>query len=268
MTSPPPPPPWLALHLRYPSTEARLRLIVEHLPRLSGAAGSRRWFWTDIPFETAAGGAHGLEVVIERLPDDGALQADLTACLGGAAAAGMLAAVTRAPAALVLQPWLFPGEVVPACYPLLHARARARAQARLAGNDSGDEAAQAEIALLVASLVPPRQRAPVYRWHADWLESVAEAQGAADADPVVALPAPPAATDGDVGYLAHYASLARHAAQVTARARAVGDSDTTLGAARAALVARLAHTQAIRLWGPERPDALRREAALVRALAG
>jgi hypothetical protein len=272
---------WTVVHLVYPSLAARCRLIGQHSHDWAGATGTAgRWFFVDVLLETAAGPRGGLEFACWHPPDGSASLTHTRAWLRQCLAAGLIEASAGAPAPLVLEPHLFPGAVVPSVFPaaLAEGSARAahvlRATAAVRAERASEPVVRAELLAIYAGLLPRRswrQRGLV--WHATWLETIAaqagrhtvsEANAARDGADIAVPPSLP----GRAAYAALRPHLAREAAAIAAKRRRLGDDAFGDPAAvRIALVARLAHVQALRLWGPDDPQALLREAALVRDLA-
>ena len=214
------------MHLAYASLQARFELITRFLPRLESASPSRRWFFVDVPIDATS----GLEVMQLHAKTDRSAPADLVAWLDACRAARLVTAATFADTAWVLDPGLFLNYRVPVFYLAAMADGSERAAVlldRVRGNPSEQQVAE-EISTLYAQLVPSRAaRLRALELYATWLERTAA--GTADqAPPTAARP----------------------------------DRDTV----RASLVARLAHTQAVRLLGPDYPGGLNREAGMVRSL--
>jgi hypothetical protein len=118
------------------------------------------------------------------------------------------------------------------------------------------------------------QRTAAMLWHADWLDAaageteeenhVAEGlrEGATDEADLLRVSADPDP------YVALRRRMQRQITGVVACMQRVGEGPLIdRFTVRAALVARLAHIQTVRLWGPDSPQTLRREATLLRDLA-
>ncbi len=123
---------------------------------------------------------------------------------------------------------------VPPFYLTAMADGSARVATLLAelGGPASEQVVVDEIAALYASLVPRQaERRGALELYATWLERTAAG--------TVGDGSPHSSPTGPIGHIA-----------------------------RASLIARLAHTQAVRLRGPDYPGGLDREAALVRSLLG
>jgi hypothetical protein len=232
--------------LRYPSSAARQSLIATHLPRLG-----QRWFFVDAPT--------GVEVVVLDA------RADLAAWLDACRAAGVIDAAAYVGAPLALEPRLFFGRPAPAFYVGALAIGSARA-ARVLGARAAcvaDQAIVGEIGALYASLFPRVvERHHALEHYATWLEQLADTTGAAvDCRPVGVM---------DDEYAQLRASMRRQTARLARHASVSlgADFEHTRSVVRHALVARLAHTQVVRLRGPDRAADLRWEVDLARAVAG
>jgi len=220
------------LHIVYTDLDARLELITRFLPRLESPSPRRRWFFVDVPI----GAWSGLEVVQLHAPTDRSVKADLDAWLATCRTRGLVAAASFAERAMVLDPGLFLDGRVPAFYLAAMADCSARAAVLLErhGGPAPDHAVADEIARLFANRIPPRAaRRRALDLYATWLERTARG------------PSPEERVE---------------------RPDSESEPDPDKGTVRATLVARLAHTQAVRLQGPDYAGGLTREADLVRSL--
>jgi len=267
---------WAAVHLAFPAPAGRLPLLCLGLGAADPLPG-RAWYFVDLPAADEASAS--IEVGFAREAVEPLLPPAVEAWAHALLRAGWAVAARPVAAPALLAPALFPGGRPPAAYPLLLARGSHRALALLGalaarGLSAAPEAlVAAELAATYRALIPRRAaRAAALRWHATWLDAVA---------PAGAVPAPlapaGAVLDDATGWTAvadataalEDAALRRGLARAAVRAaRAMAaDEGCDAATARAALVARLAHVQVVRLWGPDAPAALAREAALARALA-
>lgn len=168
----------------------------------------------------------GLEVVQLHARTDRSVRADFEAWLEDCRAAGLITTATFADAAMVLDPELFVDHRVPAFYPLAMADGSARATVVL--ERSGWPVSEQVVADEITTL------------YADLVPQRAARLRA----------------------LTLYATWLEWAAAPTHGPTTPPDRMTL----RASLVARLAHTQAVRLRGPDYPGGLMREAEMVRSL--
>jgi hypothetical protein len=261
-------------HLLYTSPDARLQIVTHELGALGDETTVPAWFFVDLPLGTGADARQGLEIAVWGRFREAAIGPLLSDGMRRWLAAGLVAAAREVGASLVLQPALFPGEVLPPCYPDALAAGSRRARVILtevaaAGCVRASAATvRAELAATYRMLVPdPPRRRTALTWHADWLEAVAQETGKGGRDAVNGneageIPVPAA---WPVEYAPLRRRLATHVARLIARGNIAPEK--VRDAAYAALVARLAHIQTLRLWGPPRGDELRREAAVVRELA-
>lgn len=172
-------------------------------------------------------GSHtGLEVVQLHARTDRSAQAELEAWLEGCRAAGLIATATFADTAMVLDPGLFPDHRVPVFYAPAMADGSARAAVVL--ERAGWPVSESGVAAEIAALYAELVPRPGARHMA----------------------------------LELYATWLEWAAAPTPSPSIRPDRTTV----RASLVARLAHTQAVRLRGPDYPGGLIREAEMVRSL--
>ena len=215
-------------HVAYVDLQARLELITRYLPKLQSESPRRRWFFVDVPVGTTS----GLEVVQLHQARDASAQSDLVNWLESGRAANLITSATFADASLVLQPAFFPNGRIPPSYLTAMADGSARAAALLAGfrGPAPESTVSSEIGTLYATLFPrPADRRLALELYATWLERIASG------------------TIGDAS-----------------KSSPSGPAPRNIGCA--GLVARLAHTQAVRLRGPDYPGGLNQEAALVRSL--
>jgi len=218
------------VHLVYAGLQARLELIARCLPRLQSESPPRRFFFVDVPL----GATSGLEVVQLHPRSDSAVRSDLSAWLDSCRAHNLITTASFGGAPMVLNPAFFPNGRVPPFYLTAMADGSARVATLLAelGGPASEQVVVDEIAALYASLVPRQaERRGALELYATWLERTAAG--------TVGDGSPHSSPTGPIGHIA-----------------------------RASLIARLAHTQAVRLRGPDYPGGLDREAALVRSLLG
>jgi hypothetical protein len=272
---------WTALHVAYATPAARLRVVTHLSTALSGP-----WYFADVPVVLGDAVQDGLEVGLRCEPGHQIAIEEAGAALDAAVRHGLVTALAAAEAPLVLQPRLFPGEAVLPCYPLALAADSSRAVARYPGLIRDEVVSapgalvRAELALTYRAWMPRQsQRRTAMLWHANWLEAAAgesddesltaaaeatNAEGAAAAqEEELAWDPAPAGAYGNLR-----PRMRRQIARLIDRMRRRGKELPVDGATiQAILVARLAHTQVVRLWGPTYPQSLRREAALLRGLA-
>jgi hypothetical protein len=237
-----------AYHLTYAGAAMRAAL----LRSLAGLQPG--WWWVDISDGV-------IEVVVPDVPG-----------LPGTAvvAAAALASATPVAHALSLAAHLLPGGQPCRAYLALHAVASGRALVVLGRGPVDDDVVAGELAGLFQGLFGRSgHRRTAIEANAAWLERVAQRRGAPlPRDAGVTLSGSVVSPGGplrrpmtvDAGAVADYA---RHRERLARQALA-----TRVEGARTVMVARLAHAQAVRLWGPH--DSLARalgEAALVRSLA-
>jgi hypothetical protein len=129
-----------------------------------------------------------------------------------------------------------------------------------------------EILMIHCGLSPWPNLIPVaLAAHAAWLQEGAR-NGTSENVSMVVAPADPHRAGPcvdpwiDAGYLAIREGLVSQLSAISA-ARSSHSGRPPREAVCHFLIARLAHTQALRLWGPQEPDELSREAALVREAA-
>jgi hypothetical protein len=168
----------------------------------------------------------GLEVVQLHARTDRSVKADLVVWMNACRSARLITAATFADQAMVLDPGLFLDQRVPVFYPLAMADGSARAASVL--GRLGRSASEPEVAGEIAALFTALVPTQITRRFA----------------------------------LELYATWLDWAAAPTANVAARPDRMTI----RASLIARLAHTQAVRLFGPDYSGELRREAEMVRSL--
>src|SRR5581483_2584778 len=265
---------WTVVQIMFASIEARIKLLTAHRPsRLPAAGADGHWYFADIPIETAAGTYHGLEFAIERSgeTEDAALSLENWMRDNVTAQLSRRASLLTEPT--ILNPELFAARWIPATYPAAVTIASRRACAILSRvAAAGETRASAAMvrdeleAVYRAFLPDPGERRKVLETHAAWLVAMSNHS------------APKASQPGDdqggcVTFSASPFELERyeHAAiHLRAEVRnAVAGNSSRGGAAYTnllgALVARFAHVQVVRLWGPERPNAFLREASLLRS---
>lgn len=272
---------WLVLHVRYPSFRARRELIVDWLPRLAGRDNGPWYFVdTDVPSAGGSGAATGMEIAIRSATEDRSeeeRQQVLYECLGRA----LVTSIIRAESSLAVQSSFFPAGVQPACYRAALAVGSRRASLLLRGrlapavDGVSGHVVRAELLYTHSALVPPSAGIATLGWHAAWLEHLAgDAETAATREDEREMggASPPltratARYRGDDCYGNLRAQLTRHAKEVAQQIRDAGVKHGWRAEnIRAAIVARLAHLQTVRLWGPGMPRLLGREAAHLRAL--
>jgi hypothetical protein len=240
------------IHLSYPSHAARISLIAKHLPRLR-----QRWYFVDVP--------PGLEVVLLQARRDSSAATHVAAWVDSCRAAGIVDAARYAAAPLALEPRLFFGRRAPAFYVTALAIGSARA-AQLLDAHAGcasDEVIGTEVATLYASLFPRlSERRRALQHYATWLEQVADSPGpATDCRPIGIL---------DSEYVHLRRSMRTQTTRLAQRVAVdlAPDFDDTRTLVVQALVARLAHTQVVRLSSPDRTGDLGWEAGLARSQLG
>jgi hypothetical protein len=171
-------------------------------------------------------------------------------------------------------PEVFPGGVLPDVLLAAFAAAVPRTVAAIAaaggrGRVADDVVAEHLLAEYHSFLDGDREVAGALRWHAAWLTRVAaRATAPGAAPPAVAL-----AADDVVRRAAAWPELVAlrpaleaHVAAVTGAGATDRAADLDGATARQMVLARLVHGEAVRAWGPDEPDQLRREAAVLRAL--
>jgi hypothetical protein len=243
------------LHISSLDPAARWRLITTWLPRLCAPeSAARRWYFVDVPLSRTGVLTTGLEVALLHRPDDHSVRADIEAWLADCRAGGLHLEPTWPAGSLVVDERLFLGGRVPAVFPTALALGSVRAariMGRLDAVHASEEEVIAEIGALFTAFVPRRaERGRAVELYVTWLERVAAGEleshvvSRCGSTVQVAVPSVP-----------EYVLLRRQLRRQTGEA-VIRDS----------VVARLAHTQAVRLRGPEFPGGLEREATLARAL--
>lgn len=183
--------------------------------------------------------------------------------------------IARSNRSLAVEPTFFPADLQPECYRDALAVGSRRAVVllgdRLTRDVEGvsDDVVRAELLYTHRALVPRSACASTLGWHAAWLEHLAGEEEAATAPDCVGSirETSPPHTSVDDSYVGLRAELTRHSKEVAQRIRDVGEEHGWRAEnIRAAIVARLAHTQTVRLWGPGMPHLLAREAAHLRTL--
>jgi hypothetical protein len=188
--------------------------------------------WRQLFFaDVPIGDAAGLEIVQLHQRNDGSVLAELDEWRTSCCADGLIRTATQARASLVLDRRLFLGGRVPASYVtemVVDSDRAAEVLGRLRRAASEAEIASELEALYVRMLPDVRERQHALEWHAIWLERTANGTNHPGRQTVALDPK----------------------------------------SIRASRIARLAHTQAVRLRGPDYDDWLVREAKLVRELIG
>jgi hypothetical protein len=268
---------WTVVQILFASIEARIKLLTAHRPsRLPSASAGGHWYFADIPIETVAGPYHGLEFAVERCGENEDAALSLESWMRDNVTAQLCRMASLVTEPTILSPELFPAQWIPTTYPAAVTIASRRACAILSGiAAAGETRASAatvrdELEAVYRAFLPnPPDRRKVLETHAAWLETMSnhrthktpqsgDAGQAASAlfatSPFELEPYEPAATN-----------LRAEVRKVIAGKPSRGGAaySDLLGA----LVARFAHVQVVRLWGPERPNAFLREAALLRSLA-
>jgi hypothetical protein len=275
---------WIAVHLRYNSRSARLELVTKHLSSL--AAGSSLWFFADVPDVSAVNPRELLEVSLQPPRGGRAQGANLRGLLKSYQSQGLVETAWTVAEPMVLRSELFPVRAAPMFYLRALAIGSARAVALLRRTIAagcpppGDKAISTETLQIYRSFVPDRlERAEALKEYADWLERTLRRRKPNDL--VAELDRAPqfdlAIHSRERQWLLHRSSkysyepiLGEVAAELSATAalaapQAINATRTALSI-RDELLARLAHTHAVRLWGPFDPGALAREISIVRQL--
>jgi hypothetical protein len=269
---------WTIAQLLYASLEARIKVLTS--PGLQWAVSSEinngQWFFADIPIGTKAGKCHGLEIAVCHPSDDEAVPERFARWLGDCLAASLSAAPSLVTASLILQPRLFLDNRVPDKYPEALAIASSRAATILAmcvelgETRASTVAARRELAAIYRAFLPDQSECKKgLMFHAQWLESLSPSAE-------IAMETHESSSEREEELcrierllLQPYGTVASHIRSELERhvsdRRESGAWD--YADLRNTLVARFAHIQLLRLWGPEYPGALRREAQIVRCLA-
>jgi hypothetical protein len=227
------------IHLTCASRDARRRLIAEYLPKLS--ADQRRWFFVDLP--------PGLELCLLHARSDMSVRSDLDAWVSSSRAAGLIDTDSFTDASRALDSRLFFDQAAPGFYVKALVMCSVRAADLLRAGFTSDDVVAREVATLYTSLVPrlqDRQRALEH--YATWLEQ---------------LGGPGANFTGDARWSVHdddptlgrlRSAMRRQTARLARclSARLGADYQPARNMVADALVARLAHTQVVRLNPAER----------------
>jgi hypothetical protein len=269
---------WTIVHMVFVSLKARMRLLtVQGSPVLPLEEPDVRWFFVDIPITTAGGSFHGLEFAILHRDCNEAIRKRLNSWISDAFTAGLLLTATFAKDSVVMEPSLFLDSFVPGHYPEALAVASARAGIILAsvakrrGIRATAAAVKEELAGIYRAFLPDHsERAHALRSHAEWLECFCNRR----TDPIMksekrVVKQKQYRDELKLSILKPYESVAE---QLNAEIRgkngeSCGGSRFTCSKLCTTLLARFAHIQVVRLWGPEYPDALLKEAKILRDLA-
>jgi hypothetical protein len=265
-------PPFVVAHLLCSSPQARRRLIVERADALGEWASP--WFVADLMRHVSGSVMPVLEVAA-RPVDARSSRAEVEGLMYSWQADGFCSIASKEDRPWVLSPHLFPGGIVPTMYPSALSAGSTRAVSILREVRSPsidglpDQVVREEIDVTYRSFVPDvGERADALRSYAGWLERVLARRGLAPATTPEASPArssPSARPSRAAAYEALRGPMEQELARNQAR---IHDPTVSRSASiRAILLARLTHTQAVRLRGPYARSALGREAAIVRALA-
>jgi hypothetical protein len=269
---------WTIAQVLYASLEARTQVLTSlGLRWVVSSEINGRWFFADIPICTKAGKCHGLEIAVCHRADDEAVPQRFGRWLRDCLAGCFSAAPAFTATSLILQPQLFLDNRIPDKYPEALAIASSRAATILAMSVELGEtrasimAARKELIAIYRAFLPDQyERKKGLLFHAQWLESLF----------------PPAA---EIAMETHESSSKRYEELCRIERLVLQPYDTLASHIRSelerhtskksdcgawtyanlhnTLVARFAHIQLIRLWGPEYPGALHREAQIVRCLA-
>jgi hypothetical protein len=261
---------------------ARFGIITRHLSSLAATPfGDLRWFFADVPLETDEGQRECLELAIQHRTDDRVAHQLAHTWLELGQADGLIATASPAATPLVLQASLFPGGIVPPFYPVALAIGSLRAAASLRSlvmhngiYRAPDWLVREELAATYRALVPNRaRRLMALEWHVAWVESIAARAGCAtpNSPSNAGCHEPSKSREPPCDYASLRRSMERQIARIAAGMGAAGTYTLPTGvepraAVRAALIARLAHTQVVRLLAPGDSASLRLEAALLRSI--
>lgn len=253
-------------HLEYASVVARRRIVVEHLRR-------PLLFFVDVPIPSASGARQILEVGL----GGGLRQSDsVISGIERMRSKGLVTEVYRRAEALVLHKSLFPLGVVPDFYVdalCVSSYRAAEIMAAIADSDCSvsDSTLTEELLTLYKNCMPDDEsRRRSIAWHIDWLESVGEAtvgrQSIAER-----MPRDASVTFCDLEVASYQGcghALALYASKLGADLKMGRDALANIRElAQAAIIARLAHTQVVRLLGP-RGSVISREVALLKRCFG
>jgi hypothetical protein len=269
---------WTAVHALYPSVAARFRLVVELLsvPEQLGLPHDA-CFFVDMPVMTSSGTRDGLELgYASERRSPGVLEA-LGAALERARAAGLVVATSVAGPPQALAPTIFEQGIVPSFYPRALVLGSVRAARILQSVPSLPEpghtgtagvppaVVREELDCTYRALIPHRvQRRSAMLDHAAWVEGVAQQGGSTTTPQHEFGNAPPLPSTN--AYAAMRPLMRRQILRIATRMDQSRPSATALGL-QTAMIARLAHIQVVRLWGPAYEGSLLQEAALLRDLA-
>lgn len=265
---------WTFVHLICKSPIARLRLIAERFPPVGQ---QRRWFFVDVPLTGVDRASYGLEVGLQESSGDRSVDHEIHSFLETAHREGLIKEAEIATASFVLVPKLFLQEFIPTSFvnALAIGSLRATDILRTIYSIGASRASWGmvhdEFATIYRELIPnPNQRLMALDWHATWLkEFAAHTSNESESD----LAAKQDKTGIHVSiepihrYLRISKVLTREIeAMVEQLEKAQIASRPTANVLRATVVARLAHIQAVRLWGPDYSNEPHYEGLILRQL--
>jgi hypothetical protein len=269
---------WTVVQVLFASIEARIQLLTAHRPkRLPSAASGGYWYFADVPIETAEGSYHGLEFAVQRRGENEDAALGLESWIHDNVTVRLSRTTSLLTEPTILSPELFAARWIPATYPAAVTIASRRACAILSGIAAAGETrastatVRAELEAIYRAFLPNSTEArKVLETHAAWLETTHNhvcrkarlLEGADHAEALLLASSPVELEPYETA-----ASSIQREIRSTIASKASRGGGTAHSKLLGALVARFAHIQAVRLWGPERPNAFLREAALLRSLS-
>jgi len=257
------------VHALYTSLAARMHLLTSNstVDLLSRPANTRSFF-SDLPLETRAGAYHGLEVAVHHPISEASVRCDVEAWLRAAMAAGLITATKFVNVPEVLSPELvsqrFASELY--CEALAIASQRALSILNVIRDAGGAttppvSVVESEIAAVYTAFIssmPARGQALLA--HASCFERLVEQIEPTNAKQREDINAKDEFKSAQFALpsLKSYHRISRDLR------RQLSGIETNEGQE---LVARFAHNQVIRLWGPEYPGAKKTELEILRRLA-
>jgi hypothetical protein len=272
---------WRIVHVIHSSPAARLRLIANELPLLVAGVASGAWFFVDVPLQVTGITGPGLEIGIQHDAGDAMWAGSASAWLAAQKRERRVVAGIPVPESLILRTELFFGKRAPPSFADALSVGTARTAQLLRASASTRQRVpgrlvREEIAETYAALIPAaKERRAALELHIAWLTTVASREyGARDLECFRASEQQWAASAayeerlGDstmradrTGYEALRDILQRQSDSIAAH------SAMPATTCWASIVARLVHTQVLRLWGPGNPRTLQAEVALLRVIA-
>lgn len=240
---------WFTLHLIYGGPDARTKILMRHMPLLAELVKGRDWFFTDLKQTIGFISSPLLEIAVRQPPNENTVRNGLREWLKAMLEAGVLEIATEVNQPCVLLKEFFPYGTVPPFYvrALAQTSARSIKLLKLCAGATDIERVQRLLRLEMLKIYrcyldDPRVRQATMLLQAELLERVARSHEAEDRSRARGLED----KDNQERFLSAYPKALR---------------------SRAILVGRLAHTQAVRLLGPNFDHTPTWEAALLRDLS-